>query len=189
MEVMIAMVILSISLIVLMDSQARSMDMVARAKSVDVGTSLATLRMTELVQEAKEKGVSTLKDEAEGEFDQQKFPTYRWRYWKKNVPAPDFAALAGGAAGGKDDAAASNKDMLAGPLQAIGKVWGNALKELHVEVSWGEERKKRTYELVTHLIATDALAQLQGAIGILGGTFGGKKESGGQNPQREGSKQ
>jgi type II secretory pathway pseudopilin PulG len=170
-EVMAAVVILSISLIVLMDNQAKSMDMLGRARSADFATTLAIGRMTELVQLAKEKGLDALRDEESGEFDQEKFPTYRWRYWRAEVPPPDFEALILGAtaATGQEDPNNSNAALLGGPLQAITRVWGKALQEVHVEVTWGEGRSQKSYELATQLIAPNAVAQVQMAIAAMTG--------------------
>lgn len=169
---MAAVLILSISLIVLMDNQAKSMDMLGRARTADYATTLAITKMTELVTEVKEKGFGTLRDEETGEFDQEKYPTYRWRYWKVDVPPPDFEALILGVAKEAGEGTEQNKNaaLFGGPLQAISKVWGDALKELHVEVIWGEGRAQRNYELVTQLIASDAVSQIQNAVmGMTGG--------------------
>lgn len=167
-EIMVAMLILSISLIVLMDRQARSMDLVGQAKFRDHATTLAMSKLNELTQEAEEKGVNTLKDRETGEFDQEAYPGYKWRYWKAKVPTPDFLGMLGAMGGDSEEATggASNEALLAGPLQGITKVWGNALHELHVEVLWDEGKSQKSYALVTHLIASDAITQLQAAIGF-----------------------
>ncbi|MFH1261929.1 MAG: hypothetical protein V1495_00565 [Pseudomonadota bacterium] len=176
-EVMAAVAILSISLIVLMDNQAKSMDMLGRARTADFATTLAIAKMTELIQTAKAKGVGALRDEDAGEFDQEKYATYKWRSWKTDVPTPDFEALITGMAGGKEEgkkgAAASS-----GPLQAIEQVWGSALKELHVEVTWGEGRTPRSYELATQLIAPDAVLQIQAALAVMTGGRAGPAPEG-----------
>jgi hypothetical protein len=133
--------------------------------------------MTELTAAVREKGFVVLRDEETGEFDQEKYPSYRWRYWQVPVPPPDFALLmstmSGEAAEGEEKEKSSNAGLLAGPLQVIGKVWGNALKELHVEVSWGDSAKPSRYELATQLIAQDAVAQLQMALGSMTSGGGG----------------
>ena len=98
-EVIAALVILSISLVVLLDSQGRSMDLVSKARSLESGVTLAAAKMTELVQEAERKGVETLRDEEKGDFDQERYPSYRWRYWVAPVPQPDFKLLLSAATG------------------------------------------------------------------------------------------
>ncbi|MFH1018154.1 MAG: type II secretion system protein [Pseudomonadota bacterium] len=168
-EVMVAMVILSISLVVLMESQSRSMDLVSRARTMDAAITLAESKMTELSQLAAFKGIDTLKPEEKGEFDQERHPGYRWKYTVLPVPAPDFGALFKLAFGGAEDEKNSNAQLFAGPLQMIGKVWGEALKELHVEVLWSDGAREKSYELVTHLIAQDTMTQLNVAIGALTG--------------------
>lgn len=168
-EVMAAVLILSISLIVLMDNQAKSMDMLGRARTADYATTLAIGKMTELVAAVKEKGFIVLRDGEEGEFNQEKYPGYRWRYWMENVPSPDFELLMGGMGGEAQEQKSSNAGLLGGPLKAISEIWGKALKELHVEVTWGTQKTKRRYELVTQLIAADAVSQLQAAVAAMTG--------------------
>jgi len=178
-EVMAAMVILSISLVVLLGSQGRSMELVGRAQTLHYATTLATSKMAELTQEATTKGVGTLRESEAGEFDQEKHPGFRWRYRIVKVPSPDFAGMMAGAVGGEEEdlgAAEGSAALLAGPLQAIGKIWGESLRELHVEVLWGEERTSQSLELVTHLIAPEAMAQVQGLVGAVSGpTTGGRR--------------
>ncbi len=179
-EVLVAMVILSISLVVLINAQARSLDLVGRTRSLDKATTLAISKMTELLEEVKQKGLGTLRDEENGEFDQAKHPDFRWRYWKVAVPAPDFGAMLNAVAGTSEEDASNqgNAALLAGPLKMIAKAWGEGLRELHVEVKWGTGKNERSYELVTHLIAQDAISQVQGLIGSLGG--GGQQDAQGQ---------
>src|SRR5262249_28288927 len=149
---------------------------VDRAKSLDYATTLASSKMADLVQEANTKGVTALKDADAGEFDQEAHPGYRWAYRILPVPPPDFAALMG-VSGEKDEGLGpqkednSNAALLAGPLQAIGKIWGQSLRELHVEVKWGEGKREKSYELVTHLISPDAVAQIQGLVGGVNAAF------------------
>ena len=168
-EVMVAMVILSISLVVLMESQTRAMDLVNRARTLDAAVTLAGVKMTELTQIAAAKGITELKQEEAGEFDQEKHPGYRWRYRMVDVPAPDFAALFKLSSGENDEQSSGNAALFAGPLQMIGKVWGQALKELHVEVLWTDGAREKSFELVTHLISPDAVGQINAAIGALTG--------------------
>jgi prepilin-type N-terminal cleavage/methylation domain-containing protein len=177
-EVTAAMVILSISLVILLGSQSQSMNLVDRAESLDYATTLASTKMAELVQEANVKGVTALKDAEAGEFNQEIHPGYRWNYRIVPVPSPDFAALMGVATGQEEGLGevkdnSGNAALFAGPLQMIGKVWGQALRELHVEVTWGEGKSQKSYELVTHLITNDAVAQIQGLIGGVNAAFGG----------------
>lgn len=162
-EVLAAMMILSISLIVLTESQGRSMDLVFRSQRLDTATALASFKMEEIVQEAKTKGIDSIKDEGKGDFDQEKHPGFSWRYIVKPVPAPNFAALMG-AASGDEEQGASNAGLLAGPLQTIGKMWGQSLRELHVEVVWQDGKREQSYELVTHVIAADVMSQISGLV-------------------------
>ncbi|HLG20185.1 MAG TPA: hypothetical protein VI895_10285 [Bdellovibrionota bacterium] len=173
---MAAMVILSMSLIVLMDSQGQSMNLVGRAQDLEQASLLAKSKMVELTEEATTKGITSLRETESGEFDQTQHPGYLWRYWIAPIPSPDFAKMMGMATegvdiGGLDEETKNtgNAAVLAGPLQAIGDIWGKALREVHVEVTWGNEKNPRSYDLVTHLIAPEAITQVQALVGMLGG--------------------
>jgi hypothetical protein len=136
---------------------------------------LADAKMTELVKAAEKKGIDLLREEDKGEFDQEKYPGYRWTYRVQSIPTPDFAALISAAAPEDEETtqAASNAELLAGPLQAIGKAWGQSIRELRLEVAWGSEEHPRTVELVTHLISSDVGAQIQNVIAGFGAMTGG----------------
>jgi general secretion pathway protein I len=175
-EVMVALVILSISLVILFESQTRSMDLVSRANSIDVAVALAGAKMTELSSLAEQKGASVLKSDESGDFDQEKYPGYHWKYTLSSIPAPDFMALLGHAqttGGEENNAAESSASMIAGPLQQISKMWAEGVKELHLEVTWKDGAREKSYDLVTHLIASDAMNQIQGFVNSIGKGKGG----------------
>ena len=173
-EVVAALVILSMSLVVLMESQTRSMDLVARSRAVDDAVTLASARMAEISQLATEKGVSALKPEESGDFDHEKYPGFQWRYRVVSVPAPDFAKLFATATGPGEDGEESpqntNAALFAGPLQAVAKIWGDAIKEIHLEITWKDGNRDRSYELVTHVLSPDAVNQMQGLMSAIGGS-------------------
>lgn len=173
-EVMFALVILSMSLIALMQNQTQSITLAEKARSWDQATTLATTKMSELTQLAQDKGVDKLKPEESGEFDQAKFPTYKWHYWKKPVPQPNFQAIMGLATQGQDESTNEKNNMgaLAGPMQMISKAWSESLTELHVEVTWGEGESLRNFDLTTHLLAADTNARIQGIVSVLGAGLG-----------------
>jgi len=170
-EVMVAMVILSISLVILLDSQGNSMALVGRAHSLNYATTLASGKISELVQLAEKEGIQSLQDEKAGEFDQEKYPGYHWRYRVMEIVPPDFAALMKSFSGSEEEKedSASNAELLAGPLKQIQDIWGKAIRELRLEIFWTEGLRERNYELVTHLIAPEAIGQVQGMVGALGG--------------------
>lgn len=173
-EVMFALVILSMSLIALMQNQTQSITLSEKARSWDQATTLATTKMSELTMLAQDRGMVALKQEEAGEFDQTKFPTYRWKYWKKPVAQPNFQALMGLASEGGDEAdnKSSNIGALAGPMQMISKAWSESLTELHVEVMWGEGESLRSFDLVTHLLANDTNVKIQAIVSALGASMG-----------------
>src|SRR6185436_11262924 len=137
-----------------------------------------------------------LKEDESGEFDQEKHPGFKWRYRVVKVAAPDFGALMTMATGGDAEEGeskpkqnkAQNADLFAGPLQMIGKVWGEAIRELHVEVIWNEGKHEKSFETVTHLIASDATTKIQGLISSLtGGAYAAAPGAGAAPPTGTGS--
>lgn len=168
-EVMAAMIILSMSLIVLMQNQTQSISLAQKAKDWDLATTLASAKMSELTMLVEQQGFTALKTDESGEFDQEKFPTYKWRYWRQNVPQPNFQALMGMASGeARESGVSNNADALAGPLQMIGRAWSESLLELHVEVMWGNEASTRSFDLTTHLLANDTNRKIQAIVSSLG---------------------
>ena len=168
-EVLAAMVIMSVALVALLASQAQSVGLVDRAKKYDRATTLASAKLSELTMIASSQGTSAMKEEERGEFDQELHPGFRWRYEIRKVPAPNFAALLSAATGEEEETQdQGNAALFAGPLQTIQDAWGESLRELRVEVLWGEQTEK-SVELVTHIIEGDPVTRVDGIVRGLGG--------------------
>ena len=116
--------------------------------------------------------LSELKEEEKGEFSEEDNALgYRWRYWVRPVPRPDFQKMIKSMQGQEEDESdedMGNAALFEGPLKIISEMWGQSLRELHVEVAWGSEEKPRTYELVTHIIDPRTIDQVQGMMQGLG---------------------
>lgn len=174
-EVMFALVILAMSLIVLMQNQTQSVSLAERARGWDHATALASAKIAELSMIAQQQGIEKVKNEETGEFDQAKFPGYRWKSWTRPVPQPNFQALAG-LASAENEEENPSAGAMAGPMQMIAKAWNECLTELHVEITWGEGQTPRSFELTTHLLAKDTSIKIQGIVGALGAGLGGQKQ-------------
>src|SRR5690348_16887314 len=92
-EVMAAMLILSMVCIAYSENQVGAIQLVKATRFRDTAIMLASMRMSDINFLIQTKGVEFIKDEERGEFDQEKFPTYSWRTTKKPIPPPDFSAL------------------------------------------------------------------------------------------------
>ncbi len=149
------MLILSMGLIVLMDNQTRSMKLTSKASSLDQAITLASNKMSELTLTSQTKGIDALKTQEEGEFEDEFNSGYKWKYFKSNVPVPDFAKLLQ-----TTNSSESEKNpvdtSLAGPMQIIVQTWSQSIFELRVEVLWQDGTKEKSYTLVTHLIKPNA---------------------------------
>ncbi len=175
MEVMVALAVLSISLIVLLESQAFSMKLVSKTRATDQATTLAMNKMADVTRFIEEKGIKALPKEEMGEFDSELYPGFRWRVYRMGIPAPDFAKMLTMTGGGSEEESeeedSGNAALFAGPLKIITKIWAESVYELHVQVIWGEGRNERDFELVTHFIERTVGQQLQGTVRGLGGDF------------------
>ncbi|HCF60410.1 MAG TPA: hypothetical protein DFS52_20720, partial [Myxococcales bacterium] len=78
-EVMIAMAILSVSLVALAGINSGAMNMHSYAKRLTVATMLARGKMADLEQKLQSEGLPTDDDLEEGNFEEEGYPQFRWQ--------------------------------------------------------------------------------------------------------------
>lgn len=180
-EVLAALLLLSVSVIALSQNQVQSIRLIQTAKFRDQAVRLAQSRMNELDQKVKVQGIDVLKDSERGEFDQELYPTYTWTSTKEKIPVPDFMQLVSMASGESAQEDEFDMSSLQGPMKSITDIWGKAIRQVTVEVSWKENRQTKSYALVTHYVDDNAFGQVQGLIGGFGAA-GGSDDDGAQAP-------
>ena len=117
-EVMIAVAILSLGMMVIMDSQGGSTLMTIYARDLTIATQLARARMTQLKQEIEDGRTpfglakSTCKD---GDFNEEgrQFNRFRWRFCIKRVEFAQPDQIPGLSGSPDDDDAAKNQQLSA----------------------------------------------------------------------------
>ena len=177
-ETMAAMLILAMVCIAFSRNQTASIQLVKASRFRDRSIMLAKQRIAEIEFAVKDKGIESIKDEDQGEFDQEKYPTFKWKTTKSKIPAPDFNALiALGSGGGEDggEAAAEPQQQqggFEGPMKMVTDLWGKSIFQVALEVEWNEGDHPKSYRVVTHYIASDATKQIQGLIGSMTGGAG-----------------
>lgn len=182
-EVMAAMLILALVCVAYSGNQISAIQLVKATRFREMAIMLASQKMADIDFQVQTKGIEILKDTDQGDFDQEKFPTYRWTTAKIQIPPPDFSALMAlgsggeGAEGGEEQPQTSGS--FEGPMKMITDAWGKSVMEVKLDVTWKEGEKEKSYSLMTHYIASNANQQIQGIVGAMTGGMGGNSDSSG----------
>lgn len=176
-EVMAAMLILALVCVAYSGNQISAIQLVKATRFREMAIMLASQKMADIDFQVQTKGIEILKDSDQGDFDQEKFPTYHWTTAKIQIPPPDFSALMA-LGGGGDEAPEGGEDpsktsgSFEGPMKMITDAWGKSVLEVKLEVLWKEGEKEKSYSLMTHYIASNANQQIQGIVGAMTGGMG-----------------
>ncbi len=139
-EVLIAVAILSFSLLTLLEFQGQTMFRVGRAEKLSQATFLAHQKMgevlLELEKEYAQQRVFPEDKEEDGEFDKphEKFQ-WEWKVRKVEIPTP------GGEEGGPMTAMLT---LVAGQIKDM-------VREVKVTIKWEELGKEKKIDVVTHI--------------------------------------
>jgi prepilin-type N-terminal cleavage/methylation domain-containing protein len=174
-EVMAAMLILALVCVAYSENQISAIALIKATRFRETAVMLAQQRMAEVNLRVQTRGIEDIKEDEKGDFDSEKFEGYSWRVTKKNVPPPDFQALLSAASGSvsEDGQESQQPQDVAGPMKMVMDAWGKSILEVNLEVLWKEGDQEKSYTIMTHYIASDANAQIQGLIGGLAGAMGG----------------
>ncbi len=194
-EVIIAVAILGVSLVAVHAINGGALSMHAYAKRLTVATMLARSKVADVESKLQSDGLPADDETEEGDFDEEGFPTYKWKAEIIRPKTEDIStdallsmfgmggdadsansnnplsALTGGAGGAA--AAAGGGQMLAGAmqmqLQTMMKQLGDTLREVRVTVYWPDGKKMDSFTVVTHVVSlgpgTDQLQSAQAAPG------------------------
>lgn len=175
-EVLSALLILSISIVALSHNQTSAIRLIQASQLRDTATLLAQSKMVETDRIIQDRGLGEIKDSEAGEFDKERYPTFGWRVMKEKIPVPNFTNLVSMASGEQADDESYDTSAMQGPLKMITDIWGKAIKQVTVEVTWKERNDEKSYRLVTHYVEKDVFAQVQGLVGGLTGGGGSVDE-------------
>ncbi|MBF0492747.1 MAG: prepilin-type N-terminal cleavage/methylation domain-containing protein [Deltaproteobacteria bacterium] len=167
-EIMIALAILSFSLLSLYSGMGNSLRASAEAEQTEKAVQLARGRMAEIrigLDEEMARGAFPDEKEENGVFEKP-FEDYRWAYSIKKVEIPFISPQLLGKEAGLDMGQASEKSGSTGQnstpgidnivnnlAQAVTKKISESIRELKVTVFWGEEGEGQDkLVLTTHLV-------------------------------------
>ncbi|MFN0062454.1 MAG: prepilin-type N-terminal cleavage/methylation domain-containing protein [Myxococcaceae bacterium] len=173
-ETVVAMAILSLSLMALFDLNAGALVSHAYSKKLTVASLLARAKMTDLEQSLYDEPLSPDAVELDGDFSEEGWPRFKWR---ARIRAPKTEALStdklvellfgfpisgaveaasGGATGAPGgDTAASG--MLAGLAQAqltplLAEI-KQTLREVHLTVEWPDGNTTEKFDVITYVVS------------------------------------
>lgn len=168
-EIMIAMAILSISLLALYSSVGNSLRISGQSEEVDQATQLARRKMSEIMMSLDEdiaRGAFPEEKEEQGTFDKP-FENYKWSYTIKKVeipvlqpPSDKSAATVGPSASDSGSSSPSSpqttpglENAAANMAQMVTKKISESVRELKLTISWGGENPddQEKVVLTTHL--------------------------------------
>lgn len=174
-EIMIAMAILSISLLSLYSAIGNSLRASGMAEEMDIAMLLARQKMTEVsisFDDDIAKGSFPEEKEEHGTFDKP-FDRFKWTYVLKKVeipvvnPPPDTGGGAGGTGSGGSTGGGSTGGGAGAPTtpgieqaasnmaQIVSKKIAESVRELKLTISWGEGENEEDLEkvvLTTHVV-------------------------------------
>jgi type II secretion system protein I len=183
-EVMIAVAILSMTLVTLLSIVTSNIRATHHAKLTTAATFLARAKMIDLEDQVLENGFSTSDESAQGTFKEQGHPELRWDSMIERVELPADAALKQ-----RDDAQDKAKDEPQNPMSLISGFLGGmmssfiepirlglqeAVRRVTVHVTWDEAgRPNQTIEVVQYLADPSKLdAALTGGGAAAAGAAG-----------------
>lgn len=166
-EIMIAMAILSISLLALYTSMGNSLRISGQAESTNEATQLARRKMSEILMTLDEdiaRGAFPEEKEETGSFDKP-FEKYKWSYVIKKVELPNIqppsdeptANVGEGNSSSKDSGSSQTttpglENQAANLAQMVTKKISESIRELKVTISWGDnEEDEEKITITTHL--------------------------------------
>ena len=151
-EVMMATVILSGTLIALSRIISASYLYTEKISRIYVGTELAWLKLHDVEETLKKDGIPTDEYEEEGTFDDRPFKEFHWKYTIKKVyiPLPDLAP-SGDDQGGQQAQAAGMLDMVRGNIEDFFK---SRIRKMTLTIWWNGGKKNSEKVVFTKFLDT-----------------------------------
>jgi general secretion pathway protein I len=134
-ETMVALVILSTSLILLSGSWTGSYSRIRRAQLNFVVSALLERKMTEIELEYRGKPISSIPEDKSDDFGDEGFPEYSWEMKSKELELPDISSAMTAQEGGADQLTMSLVKQL---TEGISK----SVKEVQVTVIYKTGKKE-----------------------------------------------
>ena len=187
-EVMVAVALLSLGIVLLLQVQARSIQLAQQARNLSVATGLARAKLYDCQADLLKKGFSIGDYDESGKFDDDGYEGFESFFWechgyKPKLPVPDTTeittglmdsaeargaeARANGQLGGlagAGEAAGLGAGMIAPVLGQVSEVLGESIRELVVIVRWKEGESWQDLQVTTHVVDKTGINQIAGAL-------------------------
>ena len=187
-EVVVSLAILAVSLVMLLTTNAASLNNTSRARDITVATLLARSKMIDIEQMLFDDGFQLGEQVEDGDFSDEGHKEIKWKatITQVELDLDGLTSMCEGFMGDSDsdDGTQGNpcEDMLGGMGAMPGFNFvddiGNALRLVELEVTWPVGQKYHESMKVSGLVTREDLSQPAGGTG-LGNTNGGT--SGGTN--------
>ena len=170
-EVLVALAILTVSMLVLIDVQSTAANMTVEAEKMMVATMLSEDKLVEVRLGLEDKGFSTQDVEEDGDFKEAyagEFDDYRWEYSVLTMNVTGATAGLGSlisaadeteedqsgseVVGGTEDQMEQGMGLLGMSPEFLSEEMGRFVRELKVRVYWPVGGGEDYVELVTHII-------------------------------------
>ena len=144
-EVMIAVAILAVSLLAIFNLQSTSLLGSGRAQKTTIATSLARLKMSQVLIELEAgmaKGEFPEDKEESGLFEEEKYPDYGWKLKIRKVEIPTPPLPEDGA------------DIMQQVFTMVSEQISQSTREVKLTIVWrgADDEEEAGIELVTHIV-------------------------------------
>ena len=163
-EILVSLAIVSISLVVLVQSNATALMAVHLARRTTQATMLTQDIMEYVIGLADLEGFGEADIHKEGNFEKNypdEYPNWTWEWWlaKTKVVIPDLSQFMDTAGMGEAADAQKQQDPAAGALEALGgsdmleEMLGNYIREVRVRVCYPTGKETEDFiEMVSHVV-------------------------------------
>ena len=161
-EVMIALAILSVSLMVIVRSQGQTVMLKTQEEQILVATHLVRTKMVDLEIQFEQDGWSSMEEEECGDFKDDfddLFDRFEWCYVLEKVelsiPGGLFGGMFGEGEGEGESAGMGTADLASSMGIDLGTAMeqlSEGLRQLKVEVKWKEGGDEQSIGISTHLV-------------------------------------
>ena len=150
-EVLIALAILGMSLAVLLQSQAQSLDATGRARDYNIASSLMRSKLVDVEAETLSDGFVLGSTESEGDFAEDGFPDFKWsaKVSELEMDLTSISSLCESMMGSEEDAEAGDEGAMGGMsceallggaaggvLQSISEDLTRGMRAVEVRIEW-----------------------------------------------------
>ena len=165
-EVVIALAILSVSLVMLLTTNASSIDNASRSRDITIATLLARSKMIDLELLLADEGFTEGDQEENGDFNEEGYPEIKWKAEIKeiDITMENLTRLCEGFMDEGDDVGeegSSCDSMLGGfglPLEGLTAELSNSVRLVKLELQWPVGTRYHEKLAVSALLTREDLA-------------------------------